>query len=78
MNTIDDTWRSFAENVIHVDAPQIQRNEMKKAFYAGAYAVLCITCGPLTDADEDDAVRMLEGLHEECRQFVSNVVNGSS
>jgi hypothetical protein len=37
---IDAAWRSYAEAVIPVDAPEIQHTEMRRAFYAGASALL--------------------------------------
>jgi hypothetical protein len=40
--TIDALWKTFSEDVVHPDAPAIQRSEMKKAFYGGAGAMLAM------------------------------------
>ena len=36
-------WTRFAGRVIPLDASDIQRTEMRRAFYAGAIAVIDIT-----------------------------------
>ncbi len=40
MQTVWDLWQSFARDVIPPEAPPIQRQEMRRAFYAAAWAVL--------------------------------------
>ncbi len=37
---LDHQWRSFQDEVIPLAAPELQREEMRRAFYAGAQAVL--------------------------------------
>lgn len=51
---LDHQWRSFQDEVIPLAAPELQREEMRRAFYAGAQAVLNTV---------DDA--FAEGLPEE-------------
>lgn len=40
ISLLDHQWRSFEESVIPMAASEVQRQEMKRAFYAGAQAVL--------------------------------------
>lgn len=37
---IADTWRDFESRIVPADAPDVQRREMRRAFYAGASAAL--------------------------------------
>lgn len=39
MKTIADVYGSFAEQVVPKDAPPVQRQETRRAFYAGAAAL---------------------------------------
>lgn len=40
ISLLDHQWRSFEEEVLPFSIGEIQRNEMKRAFYAGAQGVL--------------------------------------
>jgi hypothetical protein len=40
ISLLDHQWRSFKDEVIPLSAPEVQLQEMKRAFYAGAQAVL--------------------------------------
>jgi hypothetical protein len=35
-----EQWDGFSRKVMPADAPQVQRQEMRRAFYAGAQAIL--------------------------------------
>jgi len=77
MNTIQSQWEAFCVLCMPKDAPQIQMQEMKRAFYAGAEGMIRLlhTTG---EASEDGGVMMIEGWHEECRQFALQVVRGKA
>jgi len=77
MNTIQEQWNSFASLVVPKNAPPVQRQEMKRAFYAGAEAlarIQFVISGP--DMSEDAGVQILEGCHEELRLFAHQVSQG--
>jgi len=40
ISLLDHQWRSFEAEVIPLAAPEVQREEMRRAFYAGAQGVL--------------------------------------
>lgn len=40
ISLLDHQWRQFQDEVIPLAAPELQREEMRRAFYAGAQAVL--------------------------------------
>jgi hypothetical protein len=73
-----ENWKRFAEMVLPADAPDIQRSEMRKAFYAGATAILGIMeeltdeCTEPTDRD----MEMVEAVHRELQDFAAAVGAG--
>ena len=77
MNTIQSFWESFSKDVIPEDAPEVQRKEMKRSFYAGCYTVLQITYGIGDEAVSEEAgIQMLETLHQESRIFLDRIGRG--
>jgi len=79
MNTVQEQWESFSKLVVPKDAPEIQVTEMRRAFYAGVEAMLRIQWA-IGDAavSEDGAMAILEGVHDECQRFASEVVKGAA
>ena len=45
MKTIFSEWQSFERDVVPAAAPAIQREEMRRAFYAGAQAMYALVMG---------------------------------
>lgn len=79
MNTIQDQWNLFEATVLPKDAPDIQKQEMRRAFYAGAEAMARIQFAIGDKAVSEDAgVQILEGCHEELRSFASEVAQGKA
>lgn len=80
MNTLAAKWGSFAAIVVAHDAPPVQRQEMRRAFYAGANAyrqlarVNAVACG----GNEELAVANIEGWDEELRAFNEAVKAGEA
>ncbi len=70
MNSVKEAWESFEAAVIPEDAPAVQRSEMRRAFYAGAWAMLmgCSSIGE-TSVTEEEGVAMLESWKKECERF---------
>lgn len=76
-NTIAAHWAAFEALVISPTAPQIQRHEMRLAFYAGAAAVLDITYGIGGEStSEAGGVAILQSLHDESHQFAMQLMAG--
>jgi hypothetical protein len=70
-------WFSYAERVLPSDAPSVQKQETRRAFYAGAAHALdvMLRLGE-DDVSEDAGVEVLEALRQECRRFVEDVLAG--
>lgn len=69
--TINSEWASLVK-VMFGDGPipQIQHDEMKKAFYAGAVTVIDIMFGVSNDSvSEQTGADIFEGLLQECTEF---------
>lgn len=79
MNTVASEWEGYVEAVMPKDAPPIQRKEMRRSFYAGAAAILAIQSDISSDqVSEAAGVAILQGLHEEMRDFLVQMKNGSA
>ena len=79
MNTIAEQWALFERAVMPKDAPPVQRQEMRRAFYAGAEAMLRMQWGIGDKAVSEDAgMAMMEGWHDECRRFAQQVATGAA
>lgn len=76
MKIIQGEWEGFSRRVIPKNAPAIQTTEMRMSFYAGVAAVLRIqlAIGDMS-VSEEAGVAILEGVHDECRQFADALVN---
>jgi hypothetical protein len=75
---LDAAWRSLAEMAIPLDAPDRQRQEMRRAFYAGAQAFFVALlqdldpCKGVTGADES----RLQSISDEINGFARDVIAG--
>jgi hypothetical protein len=69
-NIIGGAWQSFREMCIHKDAPAVQVEEMRKAFYGGATSILStmLAVGE-SDISDVNAMRIMTSLHEEVQAF---------
>ena len=77
MNTCASKWESFAAATIAQDASAVQKDEMRKAFYAGFVSCLNI-CSAAAFMSDDGAVAVLEGLHQEMRAFGADLAGRGS
>jgi hypothetical protein len=68
---VADEWDTFAKTVLPNDVSDVQRSEMRLAFYAGAIALfykLQKAVGPGGDVTADD-MRIMMDLENELREF---------
>jgi len=77
MNTIQQQWETFSDLCMPKDAPEIQTQEMRRSFYAGAEGMIQLLYTTF-EVSEDAGVAMIEGWHEECRQFSQQVAQGKA
>lgn len=75
--TIEETFQGYMTAVDLDDAPPDQVREMRRAFYAGAWMMLCVNheIGG-DDVPQEVGLRRLERLIEECQQHKENVLAG--
>ena len=73
-------WRELRTKVIPLDAPAIQARECRRAFYAGASAILAILfAGVGTDPGEPATaaeLTMMDDLKAELEQFARDLRAG--
>lgn len=62
-------WETFRDKVIPVNAPDVQKREMKVAFYAGAFELLQLVVRELTPDEEptEQDIELLDRLDKEIR-----------
>ena len=74
MNTIKEQWERFSDLIIPQNAPEIQKEEMRRAFYCGVEAMSRIQFN-IGDSSvtEDEAIKILEGIHQECELFAAEL-----
>lgn len=77
MNTIQGLWESYEKRAVPPGATETQRRETKRAFYAGCAGLFSIVDGPVGDQkNEETALRMLDGLHDEVKSFAARLKLG--
>lgn len=76
---IDTAWRSYAEQVIPMNAPDIQRQECRRAFYAGAASVFSGIMTMLDPGAEptDADLEKMSALEDELNQYAKSLAAGS-
>lgn len=72
MRTIDDEWERLRTSTLE-NAGEIQLNEMRKAFYAGALSMFNILNEASDTLEEDAAVMVMDGLNEELIAFFRSI-----
>lgn len=73
-----EQWDQFARAVLPVKTPPDQRREMRRAFYAGAQAILfrvIAAFAPDTEPTTED-VQIMEDLNQELIDFSKDVEKG--
>jgi len=77
MNTIAQQWELFSKFVMPNDVPEIQRQEMRRAFYGGAESILRLQFA-IGDNSEDAGIAMIQGWYDECKLFAQQVAKGEA
>ena len=75
--SIAEQWEEFAKAVLRPGTPDVQRREMRRAFYAGVASTLtqCQRIGE-DDVHEDEGCLYLTALTEEVDRFVADMLVG--
>lgn len=79
LTSVTESWQSFWKAVGPPDASEIQKTEMRRAFYAGAWAVFCqMRRTGDDDIPEGTGVMHLMSIEAECRTFQRLVKEGKA
>lgn len=62
-------WQSYNEAIVPAAAPPLQREECRRAFYAGAWALYWLVLEATADPDEEKCERNLKALHDELKSI---------
>ena len=73
--SIAHCWNTFA-GVVLSGVPDIQRSEMRKAFYAGFSEGFKIMVDLSSELTEEQAVAALDRLSKESNEFVQGMLEG--
>ncbi len=78
MKLLQKEWRDYELRVLPLGAPEVQRIETRRAFYAGAQALLSGLLSRFTDDREPTAedMEVMDGVQAELRQFCEDVKQG--
>ena len=72
MGRISVGWKSYEVRVVPPDAPDVQRKETKRAFYAGVISMLSV----LVEAGNKEDADMLKDIYDEALDFNQDVLDG--
>ena len=76
--TVRDEWNEYRQKVLPPNAPPIQAQECRRAFYAGAEMLMLqilASLDPSPDAVASD-MDYIAALHNELREFAGDVAAG--
>lgn len=68
MKKIIERWREFEARVMPKDAPEVQRTEMRRAFFAG-FAEGLVFLVELAPLSETEAKAAVESARKQCEGF---------
>jgi len=74
-NALAAEWVLFESDCIPKDAPEIQRIEMRRAFYAGMESFLALQC-KTANQSEDACVELMRAWNDELKAFTLQVKAG--
>jgi hypothetical protein len=71
--TVFDEWQSYQRAVVPPDAPMVQSEECRRAFYAGAWAMYWLIMNAVGNADEEACEVELIALESETRAIITDL-----
>jgi replicative DNA helicase len=73
-----EQWAEFERKVLPDNVSQVQRREMRRAFYSGAQAILFRVIEALAPESEptDADLAVMAGVHQELQDFAAAVKRG--
>lgn len=78
-NIVGEAWSDYAARVIPVGSPHVQLVESKRAFYAGAQALLYGMLRNMPDTEDEKAEeQFMFALEDELKAFVAQIKKGEA
>lgn len=72
---INAGWEKFEQQTIPKEAPEIQRTEMRRAFYSGVLTLMKLMKGlSEQDISEEQVAKFIAQLDRECYEFFNKDV----
>ena len=77
---IEEAWQQLAKAVYPASVSRVQYTECRRAFYAGANALLTILASRLSPDKEPTAedAKIMEGIEEEFIQYAKDLQEGKA
>lgn len=75
MKVIEADWHSYERQVIPASAPDVQRSESRKAFYAGAICLFHSIISMLDPGEEptEADLRKMDAIDQELKEYALEV-----
>jgi len=75
---VNEEWNEFARRVLPPDCSSIQKRESRRAFYAGAWAVMIKISESISHESEptDEDLSLMDDVHAEMEKFALDVLEG--
>lgn len=71
-DAIKDAWRTYQREVIPRNAPAVQHEECRRAFYAGAFALFSLVMDASADPkSEAEGAAVLDQLSQELQAYAA-------
>lgn len=70
VKTIGEQWASYLAEVIPPEAPAVQVEECKRAFYAGAQGMFALVMEAVAPEDDDACGARLQGIEREMQDWL--------
>lgn len=69
MKTIQQLHREWADRIVPTGAPQVQRQEMERAFYSGALTLFQHIMADVTPLPDDAAEQAMQTMQHELEDY---------
>jgi len=76
---IADAWRDYEIQIVPLDAPEVQRTESRRAFYAGAIAMFGGINNMLSPGQEEptaEDLKKMDAVDAEIKQWMADLAAG--
>ncbi len=73
--TLQAEWENFEKAAMHLDCPDYQRREMKKAFFSGALVFyMHVEAAGHRDVSDAESLQHIADIGQECADFARDYI----